>query len=197
MQSPDKHVALPDACYFLTLNVIDKIELFVRPLYKEIIAEALNHFILTQGIVLHAWCLMSSHLHLLLRTREAYGPSFFERDFKKYTTPELIKAVEMKLDFRKEWMLARFEECSKSLKKIEKFQLWESCSSPLRIESDQPRLLLEKAEHIHENPLRENIVELPENYVFSSARDYVGLKGLVNVTVLKPGWPKFKLLSTN
>ena len=187
-----------DACYFLTFNVVDKIDVFVRPAYKQVTTDALNYFISAQGLVVYAWCLMSSHLHLLIRSAAEDTPALFERDFKKYTTPEIIKAIEMEMDFRRGWMMQRFEEFSKSLRRIEKFHLWQNCSSPLRIQCDQPRLLLDQIEHIHENPVREKIVELPESYLFSSARDYVGLKGLVNVKVIQQqGVSRVKMLSAN
>lgn len=195
---PRKKLTIPNnPCYFLTFNVVDRLDIFVRPLYKEVITRTLNHFVETQGLIIYAWCLMTSHLHLLIKPHEGNGPAYFERDFKKYTTPEIIKAVEMEMDLRKEWMMQRFEDFSKSLKKIEKFHLWQSCSSPLHIDADQPSLLLDKIDHIHENPVRERIVELPENYLFSSARDYAGLKGLVKVQVINHGLARFRMHSAN
>jgi putative transposase len=197
MLSSNKSSNPPEACYLLTLNIVDKIDVFVRPSYKQVVVDALKHFIGSQGLTVYAWCLMSSHLHLLIKTRDGYGPAYFERDFKKYTTPEIIKAINLELDFRREWMMRRFEDNSKSLKKIEKFTVWQSCSSPLRIDCDQTRDLLDQIDHIHENPVREGIVELPEAYVFSSARDYEGMSGLLPVTVIRPGRPKFKVASAN
>jgi putative transposase len=198
MLSNDKPNLPLDACYFLTFNTVDKIDVFVRPAYKQVIVEALNYFIRAQGLHLYSWCLMSSHLHLVVRTKEGAAPAYFERDFKKYTTPELLKTMETEMDFRREWMLQRFEEYGKSLKRIEKFHLWQNCSSPLRIDKEEPRLLPDRIEHIHENPVREGIVELPEAYVYSSARDYAGIRGLVNVQVVKQqGLFSAKRLSAN
>jgi putative transposase len=195
----DKKPIPPDACHFLTLNVVDRIDTFTRPAYKEVITNALNHFIETHGVQVYAWCLMSSHLHLLIKTREGYGPAWFERDFKKFTTPALLKAIDMEGDLRRDWMLQRFEEFSKSLKKIEKFHVWQTCNSPLHIDCQQPRLLLDRIDEIHGNPVRHGIVDLPENYLFSSARDYAGLKGPVKVTVIQhgSGSARFNRLSAN
>jgi putative transposase len=194
----DNPLAPRETCYFLTLNVVDRIDVFVRPTYKQVIADALNHFIEVQGVAIYAWCLMTCHLHLLVRTKEGYSPAYFERDFKKFTTPELIKAIEMEMDLRRSWMMQRFEDFSKSLKRIEKFNLWQNCSSPLRIDTEQPGLLLDRIDHIHENPVRELIVESPESYLYSSARDYAGIKGLVRVKVIQQqGLSKFKRLSSN
>ena len=185
MLSTDKPIIPIDSSFFLTLNTVDKIDVFVRPAYKQAIADALNYFIETQGLIVYSWCLMSSHLHLILRTREASAPAYFERDFKKYTTPVILKTIEMEMDFRREWMMRHFEDYGKPLRRIEKFHLWQNCSSPLRIDCQQPRYLLDRIAHIHENPVRERIVEQPEAYTFSSARDYAGIRGLVNVRVVQ------------
>jgi putative transposase len=185
MLSNDKPIIPLDACYFLTLNTVDKIDVFVRPAYKQVVTDALNHFTRSYEIQVYAWCLMSSHLHLIIRTRDGAAPAYFERDFKKYTTPAILKTIEMEMDFRREWMLQRFEEYSKSLRRLEKFHVWQNCSSPLRIDNEEPRLLLDRIAHIHENPVREGIVEQPEAYLFSSARDYAGIRGLVGVKVVQ------------
>lgn len=196
--SNDKPIIPLDACYFLTLNTVDKIDLFVRPAYKQVIADALNQFIRQQGVQVYAWCLMSSHLHLVLRTRDASAPAYFERDFKRFTTPALLKTIETEMDLRREWMLERFEQYGKSLRKVEKYHLWQNCSSPLRIDHEQPGLLMDRIVHIHENPVREGIVDQPEAYLFSSARDYSGIRGLVDVRVVQAqGLFVVKRLSAN
>jgi REP element-mobilizing transposase RayT len=196
---PDQKPIPRDACHFLTLNVVERIDVFVRPAYKQVITRALNHFIELHGVNVYAWCLMSSHLHLLIRTKEGYGPAWFERDFKKYTTPLLLKAIQTEADLRRDWILERFEEFGKSLKRIEKYHLWQTCNSPLHIDGQQPQQLLDKIEEIHENPVRHGIVDQPENYLYSSARDYAGLRGPVHVTVIQPaaGTARFKRISAN
>jgi REP element-mobilizing transposase RayT len=181
----DKPILPLDACYFLTLNTVDKIDVFVRPAYKQVIADSLNYFISTQGLVVYSWCLMSSHLHLAIRTKEGTAQAYFERDFKKYTTPAILKTIEMEMDFRRDWMMQRFEDYGRPLRRLEKFHLWQNCSSPLRVGSEQSGLLLERIRHIHENPVRERIVGQPEAYIYSSARDYAGIHGLVNVKVIR------------
>jgi putative transposase len=185
MFSREKPILPLDACYLLTLNIVEKIDLFVRPAYKRVIADALNHFIQSQGLHLYSWCLMSSHLHLVLRTKDGAAPARFERDFKKYTTPALLKTIEMEMDLRRDWMFRLFEDYGISLRRLEKYHLWQNCSSPLRIPNDQPRLLMDRIAHVHENPVREGIVDQAESYLFSSARDYSGIGGLVAVQVVQ------------
>jgi REP-associated tyrosine transposase len=197
MSSRKQPIIPRDSCHFLTFNIVDRIDLFVRPLYKQVITNALNHFVDAQGLIVYAWCLMNSHIHLLVKTREGNGPAYFERDFKKFTTPQLLKGIEMEMDPRRSWMMRHFEDFSISLKKIEKFNVWQNCSSPLHIDCQHPRILFDHIGHIHDNPVRDGIVELPESYLFSSARDYAGMKGLVKVKVVQLGLSRFNMLSNN
>ena len=81
-------------------------------------------------------------------------------------------------------MLQRFEQSSQNLKRLEKFQLWQSCSNPSHIDFNQVFKLQERILYVHENPVRDKIVTKPQDYLYSSAGDYVGTKGIVNVTVI-------------
>ena len=186
-----------DACYFLTFNVIDWISVFIRPAYKRIIVDSLNYFVQARGVTIYSWCLMSNHLHLLAKTEEDYGMANFERDFKKFTTVKVLAAIGTEPDLRREWMLRHFEDFSKSLRKIEKLHVWQNCSSPVHVDCKQRDVLQQRIVSIHENPVRDGIVDLPENYLFSSARDYTGMKGLVQVRVLRQGLPGINKLTAN
>ena len=43
----------------------------------------------------------------------------------------------------------------------------------------------QKIDYIHKNPVEEGLVFKPEDYVYSSAVDYAGEKGLLDVIVIK------------
>ena len=64
----------------------------------------------------------------------------------------------------------------------ENYQVWthenhaEECFSP--------SFTFQRVKYIHENPVEAGIVSREEDYLYSSARDYAGLKGPVNVTLL-------------
>ena len=57
--------------------------------------------------------------------------------------------------------------------------------NPIYIDSENFDILNEHLDYIHSHPVRERIVSKPEDYIYSSARDYAGLKGLVNITMLE------------
>jgi hypothetical protein len=43
------------------------------------------------------------------------------------------------------------------------------------------KFLEQKIEYIHNNPVRAGIVERPEDYLYSSARNYAGLVGVFDI----------------
>jgi REP element-mobilizing transposase RayT len=184
MKQEENSATNQHACHYITFNTVDWVDVFIKPIYKQIIADALNDFIATRGLTVYAWCLMTNHLHLLLQAKDGTGLSMIERDFKKITTTRILEAIDMEPDLRRGWMLGRFEHFSQSLKKIEKYQVWQSCSNPEFLDFKQPFKIREHLTYVHENPVRDKIVYLAEDYVFSSAGDYAGQKGLVHVTVI-------------
>ena len=107
-------------CSYLTFNTVDWVDVFNRPVYKEVIADALNQFIKEKGLIVYSWCLMTNHLHLVADCKPNTTLALFERDFKKYTTNEILEAIDLEPDLRRTWMLQRFEHFSQSLKRIEK-----------------------------------------------------------------------------
>ena len=171
-----------NAIYFLTLTVVDWMDVFTRKEYKLEVADSLNYCIKNKGLELYAWCLMSNHLHLLSRTREPYKRSEFLRDFKKFVAKKILASLESEsIESRKKWVLERMKQRGSQLKKVEKYKFWENGSHPIFIEST--KFFEQKLHYIHLNPIRAMIVEQPEDYLFSSARDYAGRKGLVEVSL--------------
>lgn len=64
------------------------------------------------------------------------------------------------------------------------FQLWQQDNHP--IELSDYKILHQKLDYIHYNPVVAGIVEKPEDYLYSSARDYYGLPGLIDIILVEP-----------
>jgi REP element-mobilizing transposase RayT len=184
MKQEKDNVTSQQAAHYLTFNTVDWVDVFVRPAYKQIIATTLNEFIAAKRLTVYAWCLMSNHLHMMVQAKEGVGLALIERDFKKITTSRILDAIDLEADLRRSWMLARFEQISHDLKRIEKYQLWQNSSNPVYVDFKEPYSVEEQLMYIHENPVRDRIVCHGEDYLFSSAKNYSGKKGLVNVTVI-------------
>jgi putative transposase len=119
----------PEGCYFITITVVDWIDLFTRKELKYIIINSLKHCQKEKGLVINAWCVMSSHLHLIVRS-ETGKLSDILRDFKKFTSKEIVKTIESINESRREWLLESFANAGRDLKRITNFKVWQDGNHP-------------------------------------------------------------------
>ena len=93
------------------------------------------------------------------------------RDFKKFTSKELIKAIsENNSESRRQWMLNIFLQAGESNSRNKAFQFWRQDNQPKEMFGEE--FIRQKLNYIHENPVTAGIVERAEDYLYSSARDY-------------------------
>jgi REP element-mobilizing transposase RayT len=166
--------------YFLTMTVVNWIDVFTRPIYKHIIVDALQYNIKNKGLIVSGWCLMSNHLHLLSEADEGYHLSDILRDFKKFTSKAIIKEIiDNPQESRKKWLLNEFAFAGKILKKPQAYKFWQEGNAAKEIYST--KFLEQKLDYIHNNPVKAEIVAEPHEYLYSSAKDYAGEKGLLDI----------------
>jgi len=169
--------------YFLTLTVVDWVDIFTRPIYKHIIVDSLKYCQDNKGLILFSWCLMSNHLHLIAGTKEGFNLSDILRDFKKFTNKEIIYTIQNTNESRSKWILNRFEFAGKYDPKIKEFKFWQDGNEAKEIHSTP--FMEQKLNYIHQNPVKAEIVSNPEDYLFSSARNYRGMPGLLKVEIIQ------------
>lgn len=185
MSFEDEFLLKQHGCYHLTLNVVDWTDIFIKPVFKQIIAESLNYFVAKKGLIIHGWCLMTNHLHVIARSNEGIGLTLIANEFKKFTTKIIIDDIDAESEVRRNWILKKFKGGGRTLTFRDKTQVWQSGISPVQIELDDPDELLGKLDFIHSIPVRDRVVNKPEDYIYSSARDYAGMPGLVNVSIFE------------
>jgi REP element-mobilizing transposase RayT len=167
--------------YFLTLTVVGWIDVFTRKNYKMTIVESLQYCQKEKGLTLFGYCLMPSHLHLIARADNSYTLSDILRDFKKYTSKAIIRQIVTETESRRDWMLEYFSKSGDTHKRVTEHKLWQDGNHAEEINSN--KFFNEKLEYIHNNPVEELIVERPEDYFFSSARNYAGLNNYLEVVL--------------
>lgn len=167
----------PDGVYFITFAVQGWVDVFTRNEYKDIIIDNLAYCQKNKGLELFAWCLMTNHVHLIARAAESNKLSDILRDFKKFTSKAVLKAIaENDRESRKEWILTYF--------KTEKGnRFWRGDNKPIELWSN--KVIDQKLSYLHNNPVEEGLVFKPEDYVYSSAVDYAGGKGILDIIVIK------------
>ena len=170
--------------YFTTSTVVDWVDVFTRPRYKQIVVDSLEYCRQHKGLEIYAWVLMTNHLHMIVGTHGSYSISDVLRDFKKFTSKSIVKAIKENTgESRKEWLLNRFWYAGNNDKKIANYKFWQDDNHIETVSTYE--FFLQKMNYIHANPVRQEIVGSPEDYLYSSANNYAGRKGLIDVTVVR------------
>jgi len=170
------------ALYFLTFTVIDWIDIFTRASYKIEIANSLNYCQKNKGLRLFAWCLMTNHLHLICQTTEPHTLTEFVRDFKKYTAKTILKKIWDEPESRRSWILGALREAGKYDNRITNYKFWQEGCHPIQLHTNE--MIDQRINYVHNNPVRALIVGNPEDYLYSSARNYASLDGIIDVEIV-------------
>ena len=168
--------------HFLTFTVCGWIDLFTRKLYKDILVDSFKYCQKEKGLILNAYVMMSNHLHLIARAAEGFILSNIIRDFRKYTHHKMIQIIESDVKSRRLWMLHQFKYYASRHSKNENYQIWTNDNHPE--ECFSKAFTGTKLFYTHDNPVRAGIVAKVEDYLYSSASNYAGLGGILDVELL-------------
>lgn len=173
----------PDGTYFVTFAVVDWIDVFTRNEYREILVGSFKYCIDKKGLVIHAWVIMTNHVHMVISRNGDFRFEEIMRDMKKHTSVRVIHTIEnSSRESRKNWIIRLFEEAGRANPNNTKFQVWQQDNHP--IELSDAKEIDQKIEYIHDNPVRAGFVNSQDCYDWSSAVDYSGGSGLVKVELV-------------
>ena len=161
--------ALP---HFVTCTVLHWIPLFTRPAAVEIVLDALR-FLMADGLQVYGWVILENHLHLVVQSPD------LNRDlarFKSFTAKQLLAYLNKN---KVTQVLEQLAFYKKAHKQGQEYQLWQEGSHPQWIQN--PEMMRQKVEYIHQNPVVRGYVDQPEHWRYSSARSYLGQDGLLAV----------------
>lgn len=174
----------PEALHFVSFAVVGWIDLFIRDEYRQILLDSWIFCMEKKGLEIVGWVIMSSHVHMIVGTHGEKLENIF-RDMKKHTSKQLREAITNNpKESRQEWMLAYMKAIGKRNKHNAGFQLWRQDNHP--IELIDPVTTWQKLDYIHNNPVEAGLVDFPEEWKYSSARDYYDekRKGLIEINRL-------------
>ena len=159
-----------EAIHFITFAVVEWIDVFTRKQYRDMVVDSLRYCQQQKGLILHGWCIMSNHVHLLASAKEN-NLSDVLRDFKKFTSKQIVAAIQAnEHESRMNWMLAIFKQQGEANSRNSEYQFWRQENQPKECYS--PAFIVQKLTYIHNNPVEAGIVEKPEDYIYSSAKAY-------------------------
>ncbi len=158
-------------------------DIFIRQSYRELFLESVRYCQREKGLEVGAWCIMSNHIHMIIGSDGRNKIQDIVRDLKSFTSRHIRKAMECDLqESRREWILWTMKREGTYRSSNKDFQLWQHHFHPIELNSNY--LLDNKLDYIHLNPVKQGWVERPEHWVYSSARDYSGGKGLLEIVYL-------------
>jgi putative transposase len=158
------------------------IDLFTRSSLKDIVVDSLKFCKREKGLIVYAWCLMPSHLHLIASAREGYDLSATIRDFKKHTNKAIISEIKQGHESRREWLLTTFSEEAVRLKRVKNYKVWQDGNMAKELLTGA--MAIQKLEYVHNNPIEARIVNEASHYLYSSALAYECKPGLIDVEFL-------------
>ncbi|MDZ4792783.1 MAG: transposase [Bacteroidota bacterium] len=172
------------AIHFITFAVVEWVDVFTRKDYRDTVLGSIKYCQQEKGLLLHCCCIMSNHLHLIVSAKDE-NLSDVLRDFKKFTSKQIINAVTTnKQESSRDWMIQIFNEQGEKNSRNSENQFWRQDNQPQELYS--AAFVFQKINYIHNNPVAAGIVEKPEYYLYSSAKDYVLAKkcGLLELVFL-------------
>jgi REP element-mobilizing transposase RayT len=173
-----------DGIYFLTFQIVGWVDIFTRKVYRDIVIENLKYCQEKKGLILFAYVIMSNHIHLMAQSETNFLSDII-RDFKSYSCKKFMVELLNYSESRRDWMQIVFEYYGK-FKNKQTNQIWTHENHAEHIFSQ--KFIEQKINYIHNNPVRAGIVLHPEDYLYSSARNYADLDGLIDVIKLEFKW---------
>jgi REP element-mobilizing transposase RayT len=158
-------VSRDNPAYYLTSVAHHRLPIFQTDSIKQIVRNAFDEARRSGDIMIFAYVIMPDHTHLLTDNARAI------KDVLRFMNGISARRV---IDYLKE------NSYASSLSKLriaerpdeQKYSVYEHHPNALRITGEDA--LMQKAQYIHLNPVRAGLVDHPDEYLFSSARQWHG-----------------------
>lgn len=163
----------PTAPHFLTCTILHWIPIFTRVESTNIIFESLKYLKQTDNLQIHAYVNLENHLHLVASSDDI---SQTMKKFKTHTAKEILKLLQKE---NVKTILEQLAFYKKAHKKNATYQLWQEGFQPKQIINE--KMMRDRINYIHNNPIKRGYVDEAIHWRYSSARDYEGFDGLLDI----------------
>jgi REP element-mobilizing transposase RayT len=163
----------PDQPHFLTCTILMWLPVFTRPETTGIVIDSWKYLQAHRGFRLFGYVILENHLHLIASSSDL-GKDI--HDFKSFTARAIIDVLKQQ---HVTLLLDQFQSHKARHKKDSEFQVWQEGSHPQLIQGRE--MMLQKLGYIHNNPVARGYVDEPTDWRLSSARNYAGRPGLIDV----------------
>ena len=126
-----------------------------------------------RDVSIYGYVILENHLHWIASADEL---SDKVGRFKSYSARRIIDELEQR---GHKTMLDELRYYKLRHKIDQEHQLWQEGSHPQQIQNEE--MMIQKLEYMHHNPLRRGYVDDAMHWRYTSARNYAGMKGLLEV----------------
>jgi len=156
-----------ESIFFVTTTVVEFTRVFTKEIYCEILIKNIIHYQKKYHFKVLAFVIMPSHFHWIVEVDKRYGTiSDIMRDIKKFSAWDIMEEIER----NDENLMNVFIEAGKKYPK-QKRKFWMQRFDDEVIRNE--KMFWTKLHYIHNNPVEAGLVLKPEDYKYSSARNYV------------------------
>ena len=151
--------------HFMTCTVLHWLPVFTRVETTAILLDSLV-FLSKEGLKVYGYVILENHLHLVAQSDD------LQRDmtrFKSHTARQMLYFLK---ENNVHTILEQMEFYKKAHKTDRELQFWQEGVHPEVIQGDD--MMRQKLEYMHNNPVKRGYVDEPEDWRYSSARNYVG-----------------------
>jgi REP-associated tyrosine transposase len=139
---------------FLTFTVVNWFYIFDRHNRWQILESSFQYCIDHKNLKIFGFIFMLNHIHLIIQSPDSIG---FVRDFKKFTS----KQIKLNIRVTEPDVLHIFTN------RKAQFNLWQKTNMPIILQNK--KILLQKINYIHNNPVRKGYVSNSQYWKYSSA----------------------------
>ena len=167
------HIFDTDYPYFLTCTIVGWLPVFTRPEAVQVLFDSWQYLQQHRDFKLYGYVVLENHLHLI-----ASAPNLANdiKSFKMYTAGRIIELLE---HHGAQVILRQLRALKLRHKTKSQYQVWQEGSMPKQIMDNA--MMRQKLEYIHNNPVKRGYVEEACHWRYSSARNYAGLPGLIDI----------------
>jgi REP element-mobilizing transposase RayT len=161
-----------DQPHFMTLTVLHWIPVFTRPDTVDILFNSFR-YLAGEGLSIYAYVILENHLHLIAQSKQ------LDHDiarFKSFTSRQLLAWLQEK---KAKTLLDQLAFYKKAHKGDRTYQFWQEGVHPELVQGED--MMRQKVDYIHQNPVKRGYVDEAEHWRYSSARNYAGNTGLLEV----------------
>ena len=156
--------------YFVSFATVYWIDVFTRHEYLDILANSIEYCREHKGMELYCYCFMPSHCHFIFRSARDQ-PMELLRDYKKFTSKKVIETIDNNpQESRKDWLLYMFKRAGQKKNNVNTYQFWQHHNKPIELWSE--KVIKQKIDYIHHNPVKSGFVTNPIDWKYSSARNF-------------------------